>query len=105
MLGCRSEIDAYGYRWWGVRVDSSEVIETPRGQMKRFCESEGWGSYDGSSASSTGLLNRRTCRVQGIQQHPRQVAWRELPIVCGRGRQAVVLRLHGNLGGAGGNVL
>ena len=62
-------IDEYGYRWWGVRVDSSEIIETPRGQMKRFCEPEGWGSYDGSQASGSGWRNGRACSVQGIQQH------------------------------------
>ena len=52
VVGCRSEVDEYGYRWWGVKVYKTEVIETPGGQLKRFCKASGWGDYDGSSASS-----------------------------------------------------
>ena len=60
-VGCRSELDEYGYRWWGVKmtdllvldlVDKVETVETPGGTLKRFCEPSGWGDYDGSAAAS-----------------------------------------------------
>ena len=51
-VGCRSELDEYGYRWWGVKVNKVETVETPGGTLKRFCEPSGWGDYDGSAAAS-----------------------------------------------------
>ena len=51
-VGCRSELDVYGYRWWGVKVNKVETVETPGGTLKRFCEPSGWGDYDGSAAAS-----------------------------------------------------
>lgn len=53
-VGCRSELDEYGYRWWGVKVNKVETVETPGGTLKRFCEPSGWGDYDGSAAASGG---------------------------------------------------
>ena len=51
-VGCRSELDEYGSRWWGVKVNKVETVETPGGTLKRFCEPSGWGDYDGSAAAS-----------------------------------------------------
>ena len=51
-VGCRSELDEYGYRWWGVKVNKVETVEPPGGTLKRFCEPSGWGDYDGSAAAS-----------------------------------------------------
>ena len=47
-------MDEYGYRWWGVKVNKVETVETPGGTLKRFCEPSGWGDYDGSAAASGG---------------------------------------------------
>lgn len=49
-IGCKFEIDEYGYRWWGVKVNKTETIDVPSGTLKRFCQASGWGDYDGSSA-------------------------------------------------------